>query len=557
MAPEVGSTTPYARYVGRVGALAVALGVGMAIATGQGLGIARAETDQPTDSQSTNAPSATEKAVDESADPTVEAHDPSDPPEPADPTVDAHDPSGPPESGQVLDSESVPEMNYDSSGGLVEADDDDSDVSSDDEPSGDGDDQEAESEEPAPTSSVSSPQAPDLPEPSHDSAGTSDDVVVQHDSTQTKPSAPGGDADRASRRQDVAERDEVNAAPDPDQRGLSTGQELSSGQQLMTAAAHEPVRTAAEVESREPAAASLPGAMLSYATNWVGAVFSAFLAPSPASPPQPPLFWAVLTWAGREVQQTLANRPSIGVVETLTTSAIAATPYEEATALIEQARSFEDQADTQRDLAAQIYRAELRKADGLWAQAATRYADAQTQLRAGQLDAARARIEAARSFEQQAQVQRALAGQIQQAELAKARGLFAQAENRRLAAQQLFQQAGFPREAQAARLRLQGHRLRWDAALSADQAAFDRQLAAAAGDRARAQRQTAWAIRTSTSDVGLQTTATQLSQQATANDREAARLALGATGLELRGQVARALADLHFRLADLLNPNGH
>jgi hypothetical protein len=43
-----------ARYVGRVGALAVALGVGMAIATGGGLGIAHAdETGPPPDTSDT------------------------------------------------------------------------------------------------------------------------------------------------------------------------------------------------------------------------------------------------------------------------------------------------------------------------------------------------------------------------------------------------------------------------------------------------------------------------------------------------------------------------
>ena len=533
--PDVASITPYARYVGRVGALAVALGVGIAVATGQGLGIARAETDQPTDSQSTDASSATENAVSESADPTVAAHDP----------------SGPPESGRVLDSKSVPQMNHDSSGGLIEPSDED--VSSDDELSGVGVDQEPEREKPAPTPSESSPRAPDLPSPPQGSAARSNHGVVRHDS---KPSAPDGNAGRASSRQDVAERDEVNAEPARGQRGFFTVQELSSGQQLMAVASYEPVRTAAEVESSEPAAESSPGVMISYATKWVGAVFSAFLAPSPTSPTQPPLVWAMLTWAGREVQQTFANRTSIGAVETVATSAIAATPYEEATALLEQARHLEGQADAQRAIAAQIYQHELNKADAQWTQARIRYVDAEIQLKAGELDAARARIEQARNLEEQAQAQRAIGVQIYNAEIAKAKALFTQADIRRQAAQQLFQQAGLTRKAQAEGQRLQGVRHRWNAALSADQGAFNRQLAAAAGARAKTERQTAQVIRTSTTDATLRDLATRLSEQATANQSEGSRLANEAIALEFRAHVSRLLANLHFQFADRLDPAG-
>ena len=50
--PADGLTPPrsprsYGRYVGRVGALAVALGIGLASATGQGLGVAHADSNDP------------------------------------------------------------------------------------------------------------------------------------------------------------------------------------------------------------------------------------------------------------------------------------------------------------------------------------------------------------------------------------------------------------------------------------------------------------------------------------------------------------------------------
>src|SRR6476620_3287181 len=44
-----GITMGYAKYIGRVGALAVALGVGAAVATGQGMGMARADDSPPAD----------------------------------------------------------------------------------------------------------------------------------------------------------------------------------------------------------------------------------------------------------------------------------------------------------------------------------------------------------------------------------------------------------------------------------------------------------------------------------------------------------------------------
>lgn len=534
-----GSHRSYARYVGRVGALAVALGVGMAVATGQGLGIARADTDQPTDSQSTEAPSATEDTAEESADPDTAVNDPSDPPK----------------SGQVLDTTSVPEMNHDSSGGFVKPADDAGGDPSADEPGDDepGVEPEPEGQEPAPTTSEAPPETPDVAESQHDHATGPTPAVVQPVSL---PSAPDGEAERPSPQLNFAEPGEVTAAPDSGQRGSFTLQDVGSDPQSISMNVYEPVRTTAVVEPPEPAAESLPDAVLSYATTWLGAVLSAFLAPSPASPTQPPLFWAVLTWAGREVQQTFANRPSIGAVQTVTTSAIAATPSEEAAALIEQARNLEDQANAQRDLAGQIYQAELNKANALWQQAEFRYADAQTQLGAGDLDAARARIEQAQNLDEQAQAQRAIAEQIHQAELAKARALFAQAEIRRQAAQQLFQEAGLPREAFGASLRLQGQRLRWDAALSVDQAAFDRQLAAAAEDRATTQRQTALAIQRSTSDVVLRDMATQVSQRADATNQDAVRLVVTAIGLQFRGYVETAVADLHFGLADVFDPSG-
>lgn len=543
-----GGHRSYGRYVGRVGALAVALGVGMAVATGQGLGIARAETDQPTDSQTTDAPSATDSTADESLATTGTRR-------PADPDATVNDPSDPPKSGPVINNPSVPEMKHDSSGGFVKPADDAGGDPSDDEPGDDepGVEPEPDGQEPAPTTSEAPPETPDVADSQHDHATGPTPAVVQPVSL---PSAPDGEAERPSPQLNFAEPREVKAAPDSGQFGSFTLQDVGSDPQPISMDVYEPVRTAAMVEPPEPAAESLPDAVLSYATTWLGAVLSAFLAPSPASPTQPPLFWAVLTWAGREVQQTFANRPSIGALQVVTTSAIAATPSEEAAALIEQARNLEDQANAQRDLAGQIYQAELNKANALWQQAELRYADAQTQLGAGELDAARARIEQAQNLDEQAQAQRAIAEQIHQAELAKARALFTQAEIRRQAAQQLFQEAGLPREAFGAGLRLQGQRLRWDAALSAGQAAFDRQLAAAAGDRASTQRQTALAIQTSTSDVVLRDMATQLSRRADANNQEAVRLVVGAIGLQFRAYVETVVADLHVGLANLVDPDG-
>src|SRR5262245_39563625 len=43
------ASTAYAKYIGRVGALAVALGIGVTVATGQGMGVARADDSPPAD----------------------------------------------------------------------------------------------------------------------------------------------------------------------------------------------------------------------------------------------------------------------------------------------------------------------------------------------------------------------------------------------------------------------------------------------------------------------------------------------------------------------------
>src|ERR1700710_1187061 len=64
------SAPSYAKYIGRIGALAAALGVGVAIVTGQGIGVAHAnETDSDAgDSSDVGSPPDTESSPEESND---------------------------------------------------------------------------------------------------------------------------------------------------------------------------------------------------------------------------------------------------------------------------------------------------------------------------------------------------------------------------------------------------------------------------------------------------------------------------------------------------------
>ena len=324
---QVASIAPgYARYVGRVGALAVALGVGVAVATGQGwgLGVAWAETGtDPAGTQSDSIDNEPESVENPSGEP------PAGPPAagPAGPAGAPGVESNGPPSGQTIDNPSVPKMNLESSGGLVETRDDTGD---DDTDVDDG----ADAGLPAEEGNEPSPSTPPLPAP------PPEEISVPVNAPPPAPEAPPSIP---------APQDNSNRAlPTPSDTGPRTfiGQSTAdmldtpkrsvppvgpiqsqstmviedapgvAGLHLAVASGPQSARTTA-LEVSQQDLMEPPDAAATVAKTIVAALLSPFLAPGPGTPVESPLLWAVLGWARRETQRTtVTTTPAVTPQET-------------------------------------------------------------------------------------------------------------------------------------------------------------------------------------------------------------------------------------------------
>ncbi|MGE2724377.1 Ig-like domain-containing protein [Mycolicibacterium pulveris] len=264
--------SPYARYIGRVGALAVALGVGAAVATGQGAGIARADdtaTGSTENSSTADAPS-----------------------EPTSPTA-GEEPSDP-----------------------ALSDDDDTSVDEDDDLDEDTeevvDEEDAAGEDEIPTTPTHTPE--EAVEPTSDS----DSEALQEDSATPSPTGASLIDDEPTASVAFEEDEEDEAA--------TTLSEVSASASTSTA---EPTEAVQFVETivDVPAAATLtgddaaaPNALVNVATTFVGMLVSPFLLPGSDAPAHPSFLWGLLEWARREVHRTFFNRTPTAVADAVTIS---------------------------------------------------------------------------------------------------------------------------------------------------------------------------------------------------------------------------------------------
>ncbi len=270
----------YARYIGRFGALAVALGVGMAVATGQGVAIARADDTTPSSPDSSSI-----DASNPSPDTTAE--------EPVEPTsIQTADESA---SEPTKTDPSVPEMKLSVSGGAEILTD------------GDGG-------KPADKTDLDDTTPPAAPEVEDSTVPTPPkDTSPRHVSTPRVL-----DAAQANRRLRVA----VSSDTEGSHRVESITPADQSAQFRLTAIRDEPVppaqlqepftattfvaRTTVPVApSTRQALLPTPVTLVDVATSLVAAVLTPFLAPSPTTPAEPPLAWALLAWVRREIEGPL------------------------------------------------------------------------------------------------------------------------------------------------------------------------------------------------------------------------------------------------------------
>ena len=316
----------YARYVGRVGALAVALGLGAAVATGfgvGGVGVAWATEDGET--QTGDAPDGGQPA-DPQDESNLNTNTPTGAPQP---TGTNTPPSGP------TNAPSVPQMQFDSSGGaLYPADDEDKDA--DEKEGADVSGQQGLSLTPP---LPNTPPAADPPPPA--SPADSKIVVPQTNPGLNAPPAPpippgvtlpdpstdtlkiednpgtGSLAARAGGGGGTQALTMFSAlAADPDPQGP---------QLLMAAAAAAPGTPAPAPLVDQPdnlfeAVLGAPVVLANIAVTAVTTLLSSILTPGPTTPAPPVMLFVVLGWVQRELQRTFFNQSPTAVVDNVSTS---------------------------------------------------------------------------------------------------------------------------------------------------------------------------------------------------------------------------------------------
>ncbi|MGV0851801.1 Ig-like domain-containing protein [Mycolicibacterium phlei] len=253
-----------ARHIGRVGSLAVALGIGAAVATGQGIAGAEpgeGSSSEASASESSPAPDTPPGGTDESA--------PEDSSEPDETDVDEPEPDAGDDLDDALDDEDE--------GGLDgDLDEDDAEEPVDDEPV-DRDPSDSDSDERPVTKAFTVVAEP----------AEADDSAATEDALADTPAQL--DADES-----VLETATAATEPEVTVTALTTA--------TVSAAATNPVR----------ALMALPGTFLRAASNLIAAALTPLIGTVPAAPTQPPTLWAVLAWVRREIQHTFFNtRPRV------------------------------------------------------------------------------------------------------------------------------------------------------------------------------------------------------------------------------------------------------
>ena len=282
--PAVGVDARCARYVGRVGALAVALGVGIAVAGGFGAGTGVAWADQGA-AASDNGPTA-DTASAAVGDPVSGQGAKSDGPDSGNNKADGN--------AEGVDSGSG--MNVGASGGL--------DSSAND--SGQSTDAEAKhgddaAETPGPHPDLST-------ETVKTSATTSPEV--------SKKSAHKKDSDSASSTPASIPRDTMSqdvasvGAPTLVAVSAPTAAGSSEAPVRRTVAAQVPTTSRLTVADSSitpvQGPAGISGALVDVASRFVAAILSPFLSSGTGAPAEPPLAWAFLAFARREIDSLLS-----------------------------------------------------------------------------------------------------------------------------------------------------------------------------------------------------------------------------------------------------------
>ncbi|WP_317148235.1 Ig-like domain-containing protein [Mycobacterium sp. 29Ha] len=316
----------YAQHVGRVGALAVALGVGVAVVTGYGAAVACADETGTTETPpgvTPDPPSLTSENDEVS------------------PATDSNDPAPDP----TEDGAAHPGMQVGNSGGQHTSINDQGQYT--DTNADDGTDNEARLADP-PSTTTPEPPAPEMPpaaeippSPPDQSLDQSlQDQAQDHSVATTETSLQAVDPSAGD--PDLGDVNGSTGDGELTQIGVFSAlgaQDIGApgnGRMMATFAGSEmpglvtttalPAPLVPQPSGPVDAVLGLPGVVASIATTVVGLMVAPFLAPGPVAPAQPPLLFAMLEFVRRQIQRTFFNStPKAGVDDVTTSEDVATT----------------------------------------------------------------------------------------------------------------------------------------------------------------------------------------------------------------------------------------
>ncbi|MBY0286578.1 MAG: cadherin-like domain-containing protein, partial [Mycobacteriaceae bacterium] len=291
------TTAGCARYVGRIGSLAVALGIGAAVATGFGIGVAQADDTGTSDtSPSADSPTGDSPAGDSPA---------ADSPTGDSPTGDlaqqtSSGGASPADADTAKDDDAPGGMNFASSGGPNTSDNDEgqsTDVAADDENSDDGaDDDEGQSTDVAADDEYADDGADDEQDSDlHDFAAS---VARSHGSLAANTPPAGQNPSLSASVTTAAANPEPtrtlssnpltfeSASSDP--QGFTTVSTMQESQVVLT------TKVAPDPE---------PASTTTVITTFVSTVLAPLLNPGPGTPVDPPMVLGLLAWVRSEEQR--------------------------------------------------------------------------------------------------------------------------------------------------------------------------------------------------------------------------------------------------------------
>ena len=323
----------YARYIGRVGALAVALGVSGAVATTPGVAWAdespsaasssSAASESNPSSPSASDPSSTPRSSgstassrrttsttssDGSTDESEGGTDSSDASASSSETVTTH------ESGVIVRS---------SGGALTSGGDDAAPATEDREPAGSGEDETtapAELPEPVEVETLTAEAPPETPQTAPPAAHKPTIVPAQNDShppqVASRRAAPTPAASIEVGATAGQMRSPDDTAPAQLRTALATADPAADWtNQVFGATLTAPPPPASSVPEPTAPLMAVPSTFIGVAANLLNAALAPILAPGPTGPIESPVLWAVLGWVRRQSTRALADYAPVSTVE--------------------------------------------------------------------------------------------------------------------------------------------------------------------------------------------------------------------------------------------------